>query len=111
MGLEILRAREKGLVGRDQRQPAPIGEIQQLRLDGALLREPVALQLDIEPVAEQRLQRLQPRLRRVDARLRQQLVERAVGAARRGDEIGAVAARSASVTQGEFARRGAEIGA
>ena len=55
MGLEILRAGEERLVRRDQRQAAPIGEIQQLRLDGALLREAVALQFDIQPVAEQPL--------------------------------------------------------
>ena len=111
MGLEVLRAREERLVRRDQRQAAPIGEIQQLRLDGALLRETVALEFDIQPVAEQPLQRLEPRQGRVDARLAEQNVERAVGAAREGDQIGAVAGEIRQRDAGRIAWRGGEIGA
>ena len=43
---------EIGLVGRDQRNPEPVGETDERRLDRPLAVEPVALDLDIEPRAE-----------------------------------------------------------
>ena len=46
------------LVGRDQRQALGIGEIDQTAFDAALLVEAMALQFDIEPVAEQARQPL-----------------------------------------------------
>ena len=61
MRLEIVARGEIGLVGRDERQVELVGELEQLRLDRALLRQAVALELDIEPVAEDRVQRLEPR--------------------------------------------------
>ena len=50
---------EMHVVGRDQRQAACIGEIEQRRLDAPLALLAVALQLDIEPAVEQRLQPLE----------------------------------------------------
>ncbi len=52
---------EERLVGRDQRQAVAVGEIDQRRLGALLGRRAVALQLDIEPVAEQAHQGLEPR--------------------------------------------------
>ena len=53
MGFVIVRGREIGLIGRDQRKSFGIGEIDQPGLGAAFLLDAVALQLDIEPVAEQ----------------------------------------------------------
>ena len=58
MRLMVLAAGEQRLVGGDERDAARIGELDQRRLGGALGRGAVALQLDIEPVAEQPRQRL-----------------------------------------------------
>ena len=52
--LEILAPAVERLVGRDQRDAVRIGKIEQPRLDLFLLGPPVALQLDVEPVAKQR---------------------------------------------------------
>ena len=49
-------AGEIGLVGGDEGQLARVGEIEQQRLDRPLLRQAMALQLDIESVAEVGLQ-------------------------------------------------------
>ena len=61
MRVVILARQEEGLVGGDQRQIVPVGEI-----DGRGLERPVVagepLELDIEPVAEQVPQRQQPLL-------------------------------------------------
>ena len=56
----ILRGGEVRLVGGDQRNAFAVGEIDQHRLDALLGRGAVALQFDIEPVAEQREQRIEP---------------------------------------------------
>ncbi len=61
MGLEILRACEIGLVGGDDRQIQVVGKPEKSGLDRPLLRQPVALQLHIEPVAEDGMERLDPR--------------------------------------------------
>ncbi len=53
MGFIIVGGREIRLVGRDQRHALGVGEIDQAGLGAALLVDAVALQLDIEPVAEQ----------------------------------------------------------
>ena len=47
--------REMHVVGRDQRQVALVGEVDQRPFDPALLVLAVALQLDIEPALEQAL--------------------------------------------------------
>ena len=51
--LVIVIAREIRLVGRNQRQAFGVGEIDQAAFDAALLVDAVALQFDIEAVAEQ----------------------------------------------------------
>ena len=56
VGLVVVDGREERLVGGDERHALGVGEVDQRRLDGALLGEAVALQLDIEPVAERRLE-------------------------------------------------------
>ena len=48
----VRRPGEIGFVGRDQGQADTVGESDELRLDRALAIEPVALDLDIEPRAE-----------------------------------------------------------
>ena len=86
MGLVILARGEERLVGGDQRDAARIGEIDQRGSTVRSARHAVALQLDIEPVAEQALQV-------VAARQRQRVlaggdggVERATGAAGERDQ-------------------------
>ena len=64
MGFVIVIAREIWLVGRNQRQSFGIGEIDQRGLDAALPVDAVALQLDIEAVAEQARQPLAARRRK-----------------------------------------------
>ena len=54
-------AGEIGLVGGDDGKVEVIGKIEQQGLDRPLLRQPMALKLDIEPVAEDALQRFEPR--------------------------------------------------
>ena len=49
------------LIGRHQRDVFAVGEIDQQRLAALLGRGAVALQFDIEPVAEQSMQRVEPR--------------------------------------------------
>ena len=63
MGFVIVGGREIRLVGRHQRQALGVGEIDQTGLDAALLVDAVALQLDIEPVAEQARQPVAARCR------------------------------------------------
>jgi hypothetical protein len=58
MRLVVVRRGKKRLIGRDNRNAARIGEFDQRRLGKPLGRHAVALQLDIEPVAEQALQYL-----------------------------------------------------
>ncbi len=53
MGLVIVGGCKIRLVGRDQRNALGIGEIDQAGLGAALLVDAVALQFDVEPVAEQ----------------------------------------------------------
>ena len=61
VGLVVLRGGEVRLIGRDQRGALGIGEFDQHRLGLALGRHAMALQFDIEPVAEQIEQRFQAR--------------------------------------------------
>ena len=53
MGFVIVRGREIGLIGRDNRKSPGIGKVDQRSLSAAFPFDAVALQLDIEPVAEQ----------------------------------------------------------
>ena len=52
VGVVIRARREIGLVGRNQRQVAAVGEVEQRRLDPFFAFRPVALQFDIEPLRE-----------------------------------------------------------
>ena len=63
VGFVIFARGEERLIGRDQRNAARISEIDQAHFRGALCRQTVALQFDIEPVAEQPLQFLAARQR------------------------------------------------
>ena len=58
MRLEILLRGEIRFVGRDDGQVEVVSKLEQLRLDRPLLRQAVALKLDIEPVAEDASQRI-----------------------------------------------------
>ncbi len=63
VGLIIVSGREIRLVGRDQRQPLGIRQIDQLALDAAFPLDAMALQFDIEAVAEQARQAFAARRR------------------------------------------------
>ena len=63
MGLIVLAGGEERLVGGDKRDAARIGELDQRRLGQPFRRDPVALQFDVQAVAEQTLQRFAARQR------------------------------------------------
>ena len=80
---------EIGLVGGDQRKALAIGEIDQHRLGHALLRHAVALQFHIEAVAEQAMQRVEPRGGEMALARRDGAIERPAGSAgERDDALG-----------------------
>ena len=87
VGFVIVIRREIRLVGRDQRQSLGIGEIDQAGFDAAFLVDAMALQFDIETIAEQAGQPVATvaRKRRVIGMQRQR--DRAVGAAGQRDQI------------------------
>ena len=60
MRFEIGRESKIRLVRRDQRETAPISEIEQRRLDGPLLRQAMPLQFDVEALAKKSGQRIEP---------------------------------------------------
>ncbi len=76
MRLIVQRPGEIGFVGRNQRQADTIGERDELRLDGALAIEPMALDLDIEPRAEDFGQAVKPALSQVAKSSSQRPVDR-----------------------------------
>ena len=108
----VLARGEERLVGGDERQAARISEIDQRGLAGAFRRHAVALQFDIEPVAEQALQRFA-------ARLRERILPAAQWRYRAGPcgpPVSAIRPLVSSVKRRElemrpFLHRGAEIGA
>src|SRR5690349_2061786 len=87
MRLVIVIGCEIWLVGRDQRQALLIGEIDQRALDAALLLHAVALQLDIEAVAEQRGETFAARGRDRAVIVRKRPRDRPVRSARQRDEV------------------------
>ena len=91
--LEIGRGGEIGLVGRDERKRMIVGQIDQRRLDRGFAVEAMALQLDIEPVAEQPLQPLQPREREIGHVQAERAVDRPGRAAGQRDQPFAIAQR------------------
>ena len=87
VGFVVVVRCEIRLVGGDQRQPLGIGKIDQAGLDAALFVDAMALQFDIEAVAEQARQPVAARRRerRVIAMERER--NRAIGPAGQGDQI------------------------
>ena len=90
MRLVVVGRGEIDLVGGDDRQRARVGEIEQHRLGLDLVLEAVALDLDVEPVAEDLLQHLQALERHLLLALAQRHVDRAVGSAGQRDQAVAV---------------------
>ena len=81
MRLEIVRAFEIGLVGGDDGQLRVISEIEQERLDNPLLLKPVPLDFDIEPIAEDALERVEGRLGEAEIVGGERAVDHSLGAA------------------------------
>ncbi len=86
VGLVVLDGREARLVGGDERNALGVGEIDERGLDGALVGEAVALQLDIEAVAESGEQRIHARGGEMRLARRDDAVDRAVRAAGQRDQ-------------------------
>ena len=84
--LVVVGAREVGFVGGNDRNPERIGELQELRLDIVLALEAVALDLDVEAVAERRSKPLQPLLGKRLLSLPQRAVDGPVGTASERDQ-------------------------
>ena len=87
MGLVIVIRCEIWLVGRDQRQSLGIGEIDQAGFGAALLVDAVALQFDIEAIAEQASQPVATGCRERCMIAMQRQRDRPVGAAGQRDQI------------------------
>ncbi len=87
MRFEITGLSEIGLIGGDERQAATIGKVQQLRLHVAFRTQIVALELDIQPVAVETLERCEARARLLRPALRQGAVQGAVGSAGQRDQL------------------------
>ena len=87
MRLVIVIAGEIRLVGRDQRQALGIGEIDQAAFDAALLVDAVALQFDIEAVAEQISQPVAARRGQRGVIAMQRQRDRPLGAAGQRDQV------------------------
>ncbi len=87
MGLVVVIAGEIRLVGRNQRQALCIGEIDQAGLDAALAVHAVALQLDIEAIAEQLCQLLAARRRKLGIAGAERHRDRPIRAAGQRDDV------------------------
>ena len=88
--LVVVGRGEIDLVGGDDRQPSSIGEVEQRGLGLDLVLEAVALDFDIEPVAEDLLQHLQALERHLLLPLAQGLADGSIGAAGQRDQAGAM---------------------
>ena len=86
MRFEIVARREIRLVSGDDGQVEIVGKLEQLRLDGALLRQAMALQLDIEPVAEKIVQSFKPRAGKLGIAVGERAVDDALGASGQRDQ-------------------------
>ncbi len=111
MRLVVLARGEVRLVGCHKRQPAGIGQIDQSRLDDALGCHTVALQFDIEPVAEQPLQFLAARGCQRALPGRDRRVQGPGRAAAQRDEAGGFIRQPRQLDVRLLGRLGAEIGA
>ena len=107
----VLRGGEIGLVGGDQRQALGVGELDQRRLGGALAGTAVALQFDIEAVAEQLEQRLQARAGEMALPGGERAVERAAGPAGERDHAFGFALEPVELQARRLVRRRVEEGA
>ena len=76
VGVIVLALGEIGLVGGDQRNALGVGELEQHRLGVALVGRAVALQFEVEPVAEQLVQGCAAALSKLDLPCRDRGVER-----------------------------------
>ena len=85
MRLVVLADLEESLVGGDERQFVAIGKIDRALLDAAVVTRN-ALQLDIEPVSEQVLQRRKPRLGEVGMSFLQRTSDRTARTAGQADQ-------------------------
>ncbi len=86
MGFVVVRRSEIDFVGRDDRQRARIGEFEQRWLGFDFVLQAVALDLDVETIAEDLLERLQPLHGQVLLVLAQGLVDGAVGTTGQRDQ-------------------------
>ena len=84
--LVVVGCCEINLVGGNDRQRARVGQIEELALDLQLLPEPVALDLDVQAIAEGLLQTEQARPGVVLLALAQSAVDRAIGASRQDNQ-------------------------
>ena len=111
MSLVVVAPAEEGLVRGDERQPVAVGKRDELRLDRPLLIEAVALDLDIEPIAEGVLQGREPRLGEVaPAAEPERGVERSRRPAGQRDETGGVRREERRGDARRVAERHVEIG-
>ena len=88
--LVVVGLGEVDLVGRNDRQRAAVGKLEQRRLRLDLVLEAMTLDLDVEPVAENSLQRLQALEGDLVLALAQRFADRPVGSARQRDQALAV---------------------
>jgi hypothetical protein len=86
--LEVVALGEERLVGRDQRDSVAVGIVDQLRLGGRLLPPHVALQFDVEPVAEQLAKPVEALVRVGVESVGEERVDSAFGAAGQADDAG-----------------------
>ena len=111
MRLVVFAAREERLVGGDERNPARIGERDQRRLGAAFGRAAVALQLDVEPVAEQPRQRLAAHVREMALPGDDRSIERPARAAGQRDQAVGLALEPGELEVRRLVRRRFEKGA
>ena len=109
VGFMILARGKERLVGGDQGNAAAIAELDQNRLDRALDRHAVALQFDIEPVAEPALQFLAARQRQRVLAAGDGDVERPARAAGERDQSVGLAVEPGKLDVRALVRRGFEI--
>ena len=86
VGLVVGGRSKVDFVGRDDRQVAGVGEVQEVRLGLGFLAQAVALQLDIEPVAEDVMEAGEAGLRPVELAIADRSVDRSAGAAGQRDQ-------------------------
>ena len=102
---------KEDVVGGDERNVPRVSEIEDLRLEPQLVVHVVALQLDIEPVAEGLLQQIEAGQRGIFLAGQQQTSDRTVGRADQGDQALRHRRQFAERHLRRFARHAFEIGA